>query len=95
MDLVFDRTADACVLKCLTIVDDDTHESVGIEIEPAIFGMDVTRGLDRLAIICGLPKTIRTEREACPWGTTARSSAARRWSPGCTTRCAAAPDRAG
>jgi hypothetical protein len=33
MDFVFDRTADARVVKCLTIVDDATHESVGIEVE--------------------------------------------------------------
>ncbi|MBD8881031.1 transposase, partial [Rhodanobacter sp. 7MK24] len=33
MDFVFDCTADARVLKCLTIVDDATHESVGTEIE--------------------------------------------------------------
>ena len=64
---VFDRTADARVLKCLTIVDDATHESVGIEVERAISGTGVTRVLDRLAIIRGLPKTIRTDngKEFC------------------------------
>ena len=35
MDFVFDRTADARVLKCLTIVDDATHEAVAIEVERA------------------------------------------------------------
>ncbi len=61
MDFVFDRTADARVLKCLTIVDDATHESVGIEVERAISGMGVTRVLDRLAHSRGLPGTIRTD----------------------------------
>jgi len=67
MDFVFDRTADARVLKCLTIVDDATHEAVGIEVERAISGTGVTRVLDRLAIIRGLPKTIRTDngKEFC------------------------------
>lgn len=67
MDFVFDRTADARVLKCLTIVDDATHESVGIEVERAISGIGVTRVLDRLGVIRGLPKTIRTDngKEFC------------------------------
>ena len=67
MDFVFDRTADARVLKCLTIVDDATHESVGIEVERAICGMGVTRVLDRLARSPGLPRTIRTDngKEFC------------------------------
>ena len=67
MDFVFDRTADARVLKCLTIVDDATHESVGIEVERAISGIGVTRVLDRLGLIRGLPKTIRTDngKEFC------------------------------
>jgi putative transposase len=37
-DFVFDRTADARSLKCLTIVDDATHEAVAIEPERAIGG---------------------------------------------------------
>ena len=67
MDFVFDRTANARVLKCLTIVDDATHESVGIEVERAISGMGVTRVLDRLAHSRGLPRTIRTDngKEFC------------------------------
>ena len=67
MDFVFDRTADARVLKCLTIVDDATHESVGIEVERAICGMGVTRVLDRLAHSRSLPRTIRTDngKEFC------------------------------
>lgn len=43
MDFVFDRTAEGRVLKCLTIVDDATHESVAIEVERAISGNGVAR----------------------------------------------------
>ena len=38
MDFVFDRTGEGRVLKCLTIVDDATHEAVAIEVERAISG---------------------------------------------------------
>ena len=67
MDVVFDRTADARVLKCLTIVDDATHEAVAIEVERAISGMTVARVLDRLALSRGLPKIIRSDngKEFC------------------------------
>ena len=67
MDFVFDRTADARVLKCLTIVDDATHEAVAIEVARAISGMDVTRVLDRLALSRGLPKLSRSDngKEFC------------------------------
>jgi putative transposase len=67
MDFVFDRTADARVLKCLTIVDDATHESVAIEVERAISGTGITRVLDRLALSRGLPKIIRSDngKEFC------------------------------
>ena len=67
MDFVFDRTADARVLKCLTIVDDATHEAVAIEVERAISGLGVTRVLDRLALVRGLPQVIRTDngKEFC------------------------------
>jgi putative transposase len=67
MDFVFDRTADGRVIKCLTVVDDATHESVAIEPERAIGGNALTRILDRLAIHRGLPQAIRTDngREFC------------------------------
>jgi len=67
MDFVFDRTADARVLKCLTIVDDATHESVAIEVERAISGTGVSHVLDRLGLSRGLPKFIRTDngKEFC------------------------------
>jgi hypothetical protein len=30
MDFVFDRSADGRVIKCLTVVDDATHEAVAV-----------------------------------------------------------------
>ncbi len=67
MDFVFDRTGEGRVLKCLTIVDDATHEAVAIEVERAISGLMLTRVLDRLALSRGLPKVIRTDngKEFC------------------------------
>ncbi|KAB7780348.1 IS3 family transposase [Xanthomonas sp. LMG 12460] len=67
MDFVFDRTAEGRVLKCLTIVDDASSESVAIEVERAISGHGVSRVLDRLALNRGLPKVIRTDngKEFC------------------------------
>ena len=67
MDFVFDRTAEGRVIKCLTIVDDATHESVAIEVERAISGHGVSRVSDRLALSRGLPKVIRTDngKEFC------------------------------
>ena len=67
MDFVFDRSADGRVIKCLTIVDDATHESVAVVPERAIGGHTVTRILDELAVQRGLPKMIRTDngKEFC------------------------------
>lgn len=67
MDFVFDRTAEGRVVKCLTIVDDATHEAVAIEVERAISGQGVSRVLDRLAMQRGLPRVIRTDngKEFC------------------------------
>jgi transposase InsO family protein len=67
MDFVFDRTAEGRVIKCLTIVDDATHEAVAIEVERAISGHGVARVLERLALGRGLPKVVRTDngKEFC------------------------------
>lgn len=67
MDFVFDRTADGRVLKCLTIVDDGSHECVAIVPERAISGQTLTRILERLELSRGLPKVIRTDngKEFC------------------------------
>jgi len=61
MDFVFDRSAEGRSIKCLTIVDDATHESVAIVPERAIGGQLLTRILDRLAVTRGLPQVIRTD----------------------------------
>ena len=55
------------MLKCLTIVDDATHEAVAIEVERAISGHGVIRVLERLAVSRGLPRVIRTDngKEFC------------------------------
>ncbi len=67
MDFVFDRTAEGRVIKCLTVVDDATHEAVAIVPERAIGGHALTRILDRLAVQRGLPQAIRTDngKEFC------------------------------
>lgn len=67
MDFVFDRTAEGRVIKCLTVVDDATHEAVAIVPERAISGHALTRILDRLAVQRGLPQAIRTDngKEFC------------------------------
>lgn len=67
MAFVFDRSAEGRVIKCLTIVDDATHESVTIVPERAIGGQQVARILDHLAASRGLPQVIRTDngKEFC------------------------------
>ena len=67
MDFVFDRTAEGRVIKCLTIVDDATHEAVAIVPERAIGGHMLTRILDHLAMQRGFPRAIRTDngKEFC------------------------------
>ena len=67
MDFVFDRTADGRVIKCLTVVDDATHEAVAVVPERAIGGEMLTRILDRLGFERGLPRMIRTDngKEFC------------------------------
>jgi len=67
MDFVFDRTAEGRVIKCLTIVDDATHEAVAIVPDRAIGGLALTRILHRLGAARGLPRIIRTDngKEFC------------------------------
>ena len=67
MDFVFDRSAEGRVIKCLTIVDDATHESVAVVPQRAIGGLALTRILDGLAVSRGLPRVIRTDngKEFC------------------------------
>lgn len=67
MGFVFDRTADGRAVKCLTIVDDATHEAAAIAADRGINGKAVTRILDRLALVRGLPQALRTDngKEFC------------------------------
>lgn len=67
MDFVFDRSADTRVLKCLTVLDDATNESVAIEVERAIGGELLTRILDRICQGRNYPLIIRTDngKEFC------------------------------
>lgn len=67
MDFVFARTAEKRVIKCLTVVDDATHEAVAVIPEHAIGGNALTRMLDEVTRGRGLPKAIRTDngKEFC------------------------------
>lgn len=64
MDFVFDRLADGRSLKCLTVVDDCTQESVTITPDTSISGAYVTRILDRIKLERGLPGVIRADNGA-------------------------------
>ncbi len=61
MDFVFDRVASGRTLKCLTIVDDCTHESVAIVPEHTIGGDHLTRLLDAICSQRGRPRVIRSD----------------------------------
>ena len=74
MDFVFDRTAEGRVIKCLTVVDDATHEAVAIVLERAIGGHALTCILDRW------PWNEYCHRRSAP--TTVRSSVVMRCRPG-------------
>ena len=61
MDFVFDRIASGRTLKCLTIVDDGTHESVAVVPEHTIGGDHLTRLLDSVCSQRGRPRMIRSD----------------------------------
>jgi transposase InsO family protein len=67
MDFVFDRVAGGRALKCVTIVDDATHESVAIEPGHAFTGKHLVRFLQTLSASRGTPRVIRTDngKEFC------------------------------
>ncbi len=67
IDFVFDRLADGRSLKCLTVVDDCTHEAVAIHPDRAMSGAYVARILEEVKHERGLPKVIRSDngREFC------------------------------
>lgn len=61
MDFVFDRVAGGRSIKCLTIVDDATHEAPAVIPEHALGGAHLVRILDALCATRGYPKIIRTD----------------------------------
>ncbi len=61
MDFVADALANARRLKCLTIADDFTHESIDIAVDYGMGGVYVTRILDQAACFRGYPKAVRTD----------------------------------
>jgi transposase InsO family protein len=61
MDFVFDRVAGGRPIKCLTVVDDATHEALAVIPEHTIGGDHLVRLLEGLCTIRGYPKIIRTD----------------------------------
>jgi putative transposase len=61
VDFVFDRIASGRALKCLTIVDDATHESVAVVTEHSMGGGHLTRVLDGICAQRGKPAVIRSD----------------------------------
>ncbi len=61
VDFVFDRIASGRTLKCLTIVDDGTHEAVAVTAEHTIGGDHLTRILDQICSLRGRPGLIRSD----------------------------------
>ena len=61
MDFVADGLIGGRRLRCLTIVDDCTRESLAIEVDTSITGLRVQGVLERLADTRGLPKSITVD----------------------------------
>lgn len=61
VDFVFDRVASGRALKCLTVVDDATHEVVAIAVEHSMGGTYLTRILDEICSQRGRPAVIRSD----------------------------------
>lgn len=60
-DFAFDQTADARVLKVLTITDEFTKTALAIEVERSITGDHLVRILDRFTAVHGYPQFIRMD----------------------------------
>jgi putative transposase len=58
---VFDRIASGRTLKCLTIVDDATHESIAVVTEHNMGGNHLARILDGICAQRGKPTVIRSD----------------------------------
>ncbi|MCX7893888.1 MAG: integrase core domain-containing protein, partial [Burkholderiales bacterium] len=62
MDFVMDALSNGRRIKCLTIVDEFTRESLDIVVDYGISGEYVSRVLDQIAQFRGLPQAIRTDQ---------------------------------
>lgn len=60
-DFVSDSLSNGRRIKCLTVADDFSHESVEIAVDYGISGQYVTRILDRAAVFRGYPLAVRTD----------------------------------
>lgn len=60
-DFVHDRCANGQKLKCLTIVDEFTRESLAIDVAGSIRGERVVRVLSRLVSLHGAPRHLRSD----------------------------------
>ena len=58
LDFVHDTLNSGRRIRALTVVDDFTHESLAIEVDTSLSGERVTRVLDMLGEIRGLPRTL-------------------------------------
>ena len=61
MDFVFDQLANGRRIKCLTVVDDFTRESVDVVVDHGISGAYVVRVLEQIACFRGDPRAVRTD----------------------------------
>ena len=61
LDFVFDALANGRRIKCLTVVDDFTRESVDIAVDHGISGEYVVRLLNQAACFRGYPRAVRTD----------------------------------
>ena len=61
MDFVSDALASGRRIKCLTVADDFTHESVDIAVDHGMGGAYVVRLLDQAACFRGYPRAVRTD----------------------------------
>jgi len=60
-DFVFDRCANGQQLKCLTVVDEFTHECLAIDVAGSIRSGRVIEVLSRLVSVHGSPKYLRSD----------------------------------
>jgi putative transposase len=60
--------------RTFNVIDDFSREALAVEVDLDLPATRVTRTLERIAAWRGYPAKLRLEREACPRGTTVRSS---------------------